>query len=427
MTDASPERPRILLVAPNISRRMGGEAVKALRILEGYTALGFDVTQVTHARVRQEIAQYRDDLDIVFVEDGPVQVGLFKLRAKWLLSVAGAWLLNREARRQVKRKRPWIVHFTSPISPSLPYFPVPGAPVVIGPLNGNLLHPPALLHRESRSKLIGARLLRPTQFLQRLLFAGKRRAKRLFVSGGARTVTALEMGGVKRSQMIFTLDSGVDAELRDQPRIRHEDINWHFVLVGRLIALKGCDLVIRALRQVPHARLDVIGDGVERAALEALARREDVADRVRFLGYVPAGSALFEKLSRYRAFLFPSLREANGIVVQEAMMKGLPVVALNWGGPAELLDASTGILLEPQSEQSIIDGLAEAMKTLAEDPALADRLSAAARARAEERGFDWPSLLRNWIGFYDDLLAEQGSDRRFGPWLAARERASAAE
>jgi glycosyltransferase involved in cell wall biosynthesis len=417
MTSSSGERPRILLVAPNVSRFMGGEAIKALRIFEGYRALGFEVTQVAHARVRVEMASYGPDLPIVYVEDGPVQVALYKLKLNWLLDVVGAWLLHREAQRQIGKIKPWIVHFTSPISPSVPHFPLKGAPVVIGPLNGNLLHPPALLYRESKAKLLGAKLLRPTQWLNRLLFRGKHKA-RIFISGGERTVEALEMGGCTRAQMIHTLDSGVDVELRDAVRLTHEDVNWRFVLAGRLVRYKGCDLVIRALKSVPLAHLDVIGDGAERAALEALAQSEGVADRVHFLGFMPGGSLLFEKLRDYRAFVFPTLAEANGIVIQEAMMMGLPVVSLNWGGPAELLDASTGILLEPESEDAIVKGLAVAMTKLATQPEVAEALSRAARARAEQEGYDWPSLLRNWIGLYDDLLAERGDDRRFGDWMA---------
>ena len=361
------------------------------------------------------MTDYDPALPIVYVEDGPVQVALYKLKLNWFLDVVGAWLLHREAKRQIAKTKPWIVHFTSPISPSVPHFPLTGAPIVIGPLNGNLLHPPALLYRESKSKLLGAKLLRPTQWLSRLLFRGKHKA-RIFISGGERTVKALELGGCKRSQMVFTLDSGVDAELREAPRLTHEGANWRFVLAGRLGRYKGCDLVIRALKAVPQAHLDVIGDGAERANLEALAHSEGVADRVHFLGFMPGGSILFEKLRSYRAFVFPTLAEANGIVIQEAMMMGLPVVSVNWGGPAELLDGSTAILIEPESENAIVQGLSVAMTKLATQPDVAEALSHAARTKAEIEGYDWPSLLRNWISLYDDVLAERGEPRRFGAW-----------
>src|SRR5439155_15785899 len=58
-----------------------------------------------------------------------------------------------------------------------------------------------------------------------------------------------------------------------------------FVVACRLEAWKGVDLVVEAMTRVPGARLDVVGDGSQRAALEASARSLGVADRMRFLGY----------------------------------------------------------------------------------------------------------------------------------------------
>jgi len=420
MSKACPERPRILLVAPNISRLMGGEAIKALQIFETYRDLGYDVTQVAHARVRNEMRDYRPELEIVYVEDGPVQVMLYRMGLKWILDVVGAWLLHRKAQQMIDRCPPALVHVTSPISPSVPNFPLKGAPVVIGPLNGNLLHPDGLSHRESTAKRVGSRLLRSVQLVNRFFFRGRVGAA-LFISGGERTVRALALGGCTRDQMIFTLDSGVSAELRDRPRLRHEGRNTRFVFLGRLVRYKGCDLAIRALARVPDATLDVIGDGQERAALEALARSLGVADRVNFIGYVPGGTELFDRLRPYRAFVFPTLAEANGIVVQEAMMLGLPVIAVNWGGPAELLDPSCGILVEPIDEEHVVRQVSEAMARLIDDPQAADRLAAAAREKAEQEGYDWPSLLHHWADIYDDILARRGGERRFGPWLAARQ------
>lgn len=415
IADAGNERPRILLAAPNVSRQMGGEAIKALFIFEGYRALGFDVTQVTHARVRAELSEYGFDQDIVYVEDGPIQIALYKLRLDWLLGFVGSWLLHRQVQRQVDIGKPWIVHFTAPISPTTSYFRIRGAPTVIGPLNGNLLHPPALLSRESRGKLLGARLTGLVQRMNRVLFRGRQEA-RLFVSGGERTARVLELGGCRRDRMVFTLDSGVDGCLSERPRIQHAGPNSRFVFLGRLVRYKGCDLVIKALRHVPEATLEVIGEGGERDALVALAEQEGVSDRVEFHDYTTDREALFRRLSQCRAFVFPTLAEANGIVIQEMMMLGLPVVCVNWGGPQQLLDPTMAVLIEPESEVQIIRELAEAMGELAGDADRADLLSGRARARAEREGFAWPRLLRNWLSLYDRWLEECGSAKRFtGP------------
>lgn len=411
MTD-SEDRPRILLIAPNISRFMGGEAIKSLHILEGYRNRGFDVVQVCHARVRREITEYAPDLPVQYIEDGPVQVWLFKLRLNWLLGFVGSWLLTRKAQKIAAGLKPWLVHVTSPISPSYPFLRVKGAPMVIGPLNGNLLHPPAFAHRDSRAKVLGARILPLVQVVNRLLFHGVQKAT-LFISGGERTVKALELAGCRCDQMVFTLDSGVSDDLRAAPRLAHQGENWRFVFVGRLVQYKACDLAIRALAQVPNAKLDVMGDGPERPGLEALAQELGIADRVNFLGYQTPGPAMFERWKAYRAFIFPTLAEANGIVIQEAMMIGLPVVALDWGGPVELLDSQTGILIPPTDELKVIAGLTDAMKKLGQDAELAERLSIAAREKAERLGYDWQTLLENWLDHYNDVLEKAGSPHSF--------------
>ena len=404
-TPGPPDRkPRIVLVAPNISKRMGGEAAKALQIFQGLTAMGYDAVQVTHARVREEMQALLPGANIRYVEDGPAQVFLFRSRLNWPLMFVGAWLLHREAVRAAKDHGADLVHFTSPISPSLPYFRFPGVPVVIGPLNGNILHPPALMERETRAKRIGAALLVPAQKILGALFPGKKRAT-LLVAGGERTEKALAIGGCRKAQMIATLDSGVDQALAASPRLTHSGVNPRFVFAGRLIRYKGCDLAIRALHHAPGATLDVIGDGAERAALEALAAREGLADRVRFLGWVEAGAPLFAQLRAYRAFVFPTLAEANGIVVQEAMMLGLPVIAVDWGGPALLLTQETGILVEPASEAEIALSVGRAMNRLMNEPEAAERLSANARAEAERAGFSWPDLLNAWAAIYDRVAA----------------------
>lgn len=418
MAMPSGERPRIVLASPNLSCAMGGEALKALSVFIGYRELGLDVTQVTHARVRDELQRYGIDSGVVYVKDGPVQSWLHQAGLNWLLGVVDSWLLHRVVQQQVDASRPWLVHFTSPISPNRFSFRIRGAPVVIGPLNGNILHPPQLMFRESLSKRVGARLRWPVQIASRLFFRGKLRA-RLFVSGGERTAQTLQIGGCLRGQMVTVLNSGVDPRLRRHPRITHAGTNWNFVFLGRLVRYKACDLVIRALALVPEARLEVIGDGPESGQLRALAAREGVGDRITFSPYSTERASLFERLRGFRGFIFPTLAEASGTVIQEAMMLGLPTVCVDWGGPQMLLDSETGILIPPDSEQGIVAGLAEAMRRLAEDPDLAEDYARKARAKAEAAGYDWPQVLRTWVGLYDRWFEEAGLARRIAPALAS--------
>jgi len=391
---------RVLLVAPNISRRMGGEGIKALQIHRELKAMGHDVRQVTHARVRDEMRADQPDLAIDYVEDGPTQVWLHRLRAKPLLALLNAWQLHRLAARVADGFDPDIVHFTSPISPVLPYFRMPGRSVVIGPLNGNVTHPPAFRDREPASKAIGAGILKPLQWLLGRLFRGKREAL-LLVSGGDRTVAALLLGGCDEGQLVRTLDCGIPDALVDRPRVVHAGVNRSFVHLGRLVPYKGCDLAIRALaRADAGATLDIIGDGPSRGDLAALAQRLGLGERVRFIGWMPTGPALHDRLSGYRGLVMPSLAEANGIAFQEAMVLGLPVICIDWAGPQELLTADEAIMIPPDGDEAVVAALAAAMDRLGQDGGFADRLAERARAKAMTLGFRWRDLLGRWQDVY---------------------------
>jgi glycosyltransferase involved in cell wall biosynthesis len=195
--------------------------------------------------------------------------------------------------------------------------------------------------------------------------------------------------------MVDVLDAGVTTALEPA---RHDGRNPDFVSLGRLIALKGNDLAIRALAAAdPDLTLTIHGEGPERAALERLAESLGVAGRVRFAGWLP--HAELGRLRAYRGLIFPTLCESNGIAMQEAMMLGLPVVTLRWAGPAALADDSSAVYIAPDGPEAVVAGLAAAMNRLAGDPAHAAALGAAARARAEA-AFDWDRVAASWAAHY---------------------------
>ena len=392
---------RILLVAPNLSRHMGGEALKALQIHLELRAMGYQVRQVTHARVRAEMTRDHPELDIVYVEDDRFQSSLHRASIGPALGLLNAWQLHRLAVRTAASFRPWVVHFTSPISPVLPYFRFPDFPVVIGPLNGNVTHPPAFREREPRGKAFGSRVLRPMQWLLGSLFKGKRDAV-ILVSGGDRTMRALRLGGCSPDRLVPSLDSGMPDALVDREPQRHVGYNPSFVFLGRLVAYKGCDLAIRAVAAADDQAitLDILGDGPERAGLEALAAQLAISDRVRFHGWVQPGAALHDRLRTYRGLVMPSLAEANGIAFQEAMTLGVPIVCIDWAGPQELLTAADAILITPDDVESVVARLAAALDTLASDSAAANKFATNARNRALATGFRWRELLARWEDVY---------------------------
>ena len=397
----------VVLVAPNVSEQMGGEAIKALQIYLELDRQGVRVHQVTHVRVKPELDRNFPEMRVSYVAETWVARLLYRGKLfEQFLNLLFMRLALKDVRRLLRDDPHTVVHFTSPVSPVLPYPDVEGAHVVIGPVNGNIHYPPAFRHREGLAYKI-RRWLHPTmQFLHRLGFAGKRTAAALLVAGGERTFASLRMAGCRDEQFVASVDSGVLDRLYDDPRITHAGTNLRFFHNGRLVAHKGTDLLIQSLTRTKNRiELDVIGRGPELPRLRALVAELELGERVSFIEWVPDHRTLATMLRQYRAFVFPSLAEANGIVVQEAMVQGLPVIACNWGGPALLVTAETGFLIDPVSEEHVISGLAAAMDQLAEDGELAERMSVNGRARAVDEGFLWSALIREWRQVYARVLA----------------------
>jgi glycosyltransferase involved in cell wall biosynthesis len=183
-----------------------------------------------------------------------------------------------------------------------------------------------------------------------------------------------------------------------------------FLCVGRLIPIKGHVVLLRAFRRVlderPDALLDIAGRGVLEHGLKDLARELDLLHAVRFLGHVtPIQAAVEESL----AVVVPSLGEGFGMVALEAMERARPVIAASIGGLEDLVrEGETGLLV-PAGES---EPLAEAILTLANDPARAAEMGRAGRARALER-------------FPEDRCAER-TEEVYRYWLAERRNGSLA-
>jgi glycosyltransferase involved in cell wall biosynthesis len=128
----------------------------------------------------------------------------------------------------------------------------------------------------------------------------------------------------------------------------------------------------------------------------------DLGNRVNFLGWFEGHGDLLKSFEQYRGALLPSLEDANGIIVQEAMAIGLPTICLDWGGPQLLVEHQvTGYLVEPVSQNHIVNKIAEHLDQLSTDGALAERMSLAARATAES--WRWSRLAGKWIDLYARL------------------------
>jgi glycosyltransferase involved in cell wall biosynthesis len=152
-------------------------------------------------------------------------------------------------------------------------------------------------------------------------------------------------------------------------------------VLTRLDARKGLPYLLRAMAQlrsdIPEARLLIGGDGEDRSALEREADTLGLTGRVEFVGAVHDAAQFYRRLD---LFVLPSLDEAFGLVLLEAMAAGLPVVGTQVGGIPEVLeDGSQGRLVAPADSQA----LAGAIRDLCRDPLRRGQMAEQARRQAQ--------------------------------------------
>jgi glycosyltransferase involved in cell wall biosynthesis len=207
-----------------------------------------------------------------------------------------------------------------------------------------------------------------------------------WIAISASTRTDLERRGVD-PQRLQVVHCGLDFASYDLAAPPPRDPLPTLVHVGRLMRYKRADVAVRALaavrRELPEARLLILGDGPERSRLEKLVRRLDLASAVEFHGHVPHRDKV-RLLWTSHLLLNPSPKEGWGLTVVEANACGVPVVASRRPGLVDSVRHGETGLLVPFGDA---DAFAVAALSLLRDPERWRRMGENARAWA--RRFTW--------------------------------------
>ncbi|MCE0486874.1 glycosyltransferase family 4 protein [Ornithinimicrobium sp. EGI L100131] len=220
---------------------------------------------------------------------------------------------------------------------------------------------------------------------------------------------------------VHVVPNGVDQGVVGQvvERLERRADRPTVVAVGRLVQVKGFDLLLRAMVDATTApRLAIVGDGPERRSLEQLAGRLGLSERVEFLGR-QAADDVQRTMSLADVVVVPSRREAFGIVALEAWASGTPLIATARGGPRDFVaDGVDGLVVDPED----VPALAEAIDGVLGDPALAARL--AARGLESVREFTWDRVAADYERIYRDVMhrrtASGATVRREGAYPLGR-------
>jgi glycosyltransferase involved in cell wall biosynthesis len=414
----------VLIATENASMRMSGEAALPIYYFERLRQRGVDVWMVCHERNRDELRQrYPNDEDFqkfYFIEDTPLQKRIdgagewipFRVRdlilGQWVhwITQSRARLLVKEL---VKKFDIQLVFEPAPISPkALSCMYDVGAPVAVGPLCGGMDFPPAFRHLESPIGRISTHVGRVLSEVVNRVVPGKVQAEILLVAN-QRTAKALPKGC--RGKIYEVVESGVDLSLwKPTPRpIKDASQPTRFVYMARFVDQKGIPFLIEAFKQVAaktNSVLELIGDGELYQSIKNQVAALGIQDRVVFHGRLPLETAA-ELVRECDVYMVPAIRDCGGCAMLEAMAIGMPVIAANWAGPGEYADPSCGILVDLNTQEEFVNGLAAAMIRLSESPELRLQMGEASLQRVRSNYLDWDSKVDRIVEIFEETLAAQ--------------------
>lgn len=224
-----------------------------------------------------------------------------------------------------------------------------GVPLVWGPVGGST-YSPVRQWRWIGPRGVAFEVVRlvVTRLLRAAFARRTARGARLIVVQNPDGARSFSDSGAK---VVVEPNSAVDADaLLAGDALATRDDRGELVAVSatRLLPFKGLAIAIAALEH-PGAcrwRLEILGDGPDRRRLARIVRRRGLESRVTFRGKVPRREAL-ATIADADAFVLPSLHEAAGLAVAEAITLGTPVVTLAYGGTQVLGAAGPVALIDP--------------------------------------------------------------------------------
>ena len=387
-----------------------------------------EVTLVTHVRNREALAAAGAPLAgsrIVYIDTewfaGPLyrlarRLFPFSEHSVFMLSSLDYFLFDFQAWRALAARmrqgeRFSLLHRVTPITLAAPsWLGRLGLPVVLGPLNCGLGTPEGF----------GAVLKQDAVWLTRLRGAGRLAAA---ASGATRhaarilTATKATLASVParhRPRCRMMVENGVDLErFRDSVWPQRPSLTnpLRVLFVGRLVPFKGVGMLLEAaaklLRSGQPIEVTIVGGGPMEQAWRAQAAALGIDGLVRFAGALPADEVAAE-MARCHVFCLPSVRESGGAVLLEAMACARPVIAVGFGGPAEIVDDEVGRLLAPVSPEQVAADLAVALADVCRDPDGWRRRGVAGRRRAAGR-FSWPAKVAGATAVYDELVGGEAA------------------
>jgi glycosyltransferase involved in cell wall biosynthesis len=315
----------------------------------------------------------------------------------------------RRFAKPLRQRRFDLVHRLTPLSPAVPSLLARrcariGVPFVLGPINGGLPWPPGFPGLDRREGEWISRFRELHRWLPGYRSTRDAASAIIVGSAGARADLPARWHG----KTCYVPENGLELERFPERPPRPPGQPLRAVFLGRLVAFKGADMAIEAAAAFLAAgslRLEIIGDGPERRALEAQVAGLGLQNAVTFAGKVKH-TELKDRLREADVLTFPSVREFGGAVVLEAMACGTVPIVVAFGGPGELTTPETGFAVPLTDRAGVVEAVREVLRRLLADPSMLPQMSRCAAHRARTL-FSWNSKARQTLEVYNWVMGRR--------------------
>ena len=307
-------------------------------------------------------------------------------------------LARNAAKKLVARENFDACHHIAPHSPR---YPSPlhslGVKLFVGPIHGGL-HMPKELEKNGSSSLRSSasridRLRNKYDPVMRKHFSS---AKKLLISAPYVTENLPEKYHNK-----CVVIPPQPPEILTNPPSKSTSNKLRLIFVGRLIPTKGIDLAVEAIKRLNNpndVEFCIYGTGELNDSLESFIKDSNLSSSIFLKGFVKHNEIL-RAFHRNDILLFPSLKEAWGLAVSEAMASGLGVICINRGGPGYMVDEFCGLKVEVSDRNTIIEQLTKSIQYLIDNPEKVKEFGENSEAKINKH-FTWNALTEKLISLY---------------------------
>jgi glycosyltransferase involved in cell wall biosynthesis len=326
------------------------------------------------------------------------------------------WLALRKIKQRIEQNKAMehyfsLIHIVTPVTLAAPSrLHRLGLPVIRGPLNCGLHSPPGFEEILRHEKPWMIRLRELPRLLDGIFGATRHTQRLLTATAAARSAIPARY----QQRCVDMVENGVDLTrftVTPWPLAPSASTQTplRVLFVGRMIALKGVNLLLHAVAGLHSAgrnvELHLLGDGPQRQEWQAMAQSLGLADVARFHGAVNA-STVAQHMQTCHVLCLPSVRESGGAVLLEAMACGRPVIAVAHGGPAEIVNERNGMALPPTSPQGVTQALQAALQDIIDHPSAWAQRGQQGRAEIEER-YEWEQKITAAEALYAEIERHQ--------------------